>query len=206
MIRRLLVSVAAILLIGFLGVMMGEIAGPEDVQAAETQEEPVQMANDDAGASLSTRLDIDHYLLLNQPGPLWLRGIDLAGADLRRIDLRMANLASARLHGVDLRDALLVNAFLDDIDLSEADLRNAVLTGASLRRADLTHAALTFAGLEHADLSAARLAGAALHGANLGGAQLADAELTGARYDADTIWPQDFDPQAAGALLEAAPE
>jgi uncharacterized protein YjbI with pentapeptide repeats len=51
-----------------------------------------------------------------------------------------------------------------------------------------------------------KLEGADLSGVYLGQANLSDANLTGtnllaAYYDADTKWPADFDPEAAGARL-----
>ncbi len=60
--------------------------------------------------------------------------------------------------------------------------------------------------LEGADLSGVYLGQANLRHANLQSANLSDANLTGtnllaAYYDADTKWPADFDPEAAGARL-----
>ena len=50
-------------------------------------------------------------------------------------------------------------------------------------------------------------AGADLRGANfeeakLGGADLSGANLAGARADKDTVWPEGFDPEAAGVTFE----
>jgi uncharacterized protein YjbI with pentapeptide repeats len=47
----------------------------------------------------------------------------------------------------------------------------------------------------------ADLQGVDLSGADLGGANLSRADLRGAKYDADTTWPEGFDPVAAGAEL-----
>jgi uncharacterized protein YjbI with pentapeptide repeats len=47
----------------------------------------------------------------------------------------------------------------------------------------------------------ANLSGAVLWGANLSGADLTGANLSGAKYNADTTWPEGFDPVAAGAEL-----
>ena len=59
-----------------------------------------------------------------------------------------------------------------------------------------------------ADLSGANLVGADLSETNLCGADLRDAnlirvDLTGARYDSRTVWPEGFDPRAAGAIKVA---
>ena len=77
-------------------------------------------------------------------------------------------------------------ADLQDIDLSEADL-----SWADLREANLAGA----------DLSEAHLYGVDLRGASLREADLRSANLSGARYDANTQWPEGFDPEAAGAEM-----
>jgi uncharacterized protein YjbI with pentapeptide repeats len=41
-----------------------------------------------------------------------------------------------------------------------------------------------------------------LKGANLARADLTGADLRGARYDAATLWPERFAPQASGAVAE----
>ena len=61
----------------------------------------------------------------------------------------------------------------------------------SLQRVDLGGANLRGTNLRSADLS----------GANLSGADLSEAHLGSARYNADTKWPEGFDPVAAGAVL-----
>ena len=51
------------------------------------------------------------------------------------------------------------------------------------------------------ELSKAKLHEADLRKADLQGANLSEANLSGTKYDADTKWPEDFDPVAAGAVL-----
>jgi hypothetical protein len=48
----------------------------------------------------------------------------------------------------------------------------------------------------------ANLRGADLRGTNLQDADLGGANLRGARYDAGTVWPEGFDPDAAGAIRD----
>ncbi len=62
--------------------------------------------------------------------------------------------------------------------------------------ADLGDADLHDANLSDADLREANLAGA-----DLSEAFLSDAHLRLARHNADTKWPEGFDPRAAGAWL-----
>ena len=117
-----------------------------------------------------------------------LHGADLHGADLQRADLRSANLRGANLHGADLHGADLRSA-----DLHGANLRSAYLEGANLSGADLSGA-----NLSGANLSGANLRSANMQGANMRGAYLYSANLEGARASAYTIWPDGFDPSAAG--------
>ena len=69
--------------------------------------------------------------------------------------------------------------------------------GADLRRADLFGA-----DLEGVDLSGADLNEANLSGADLGGALLSGVNLIGARANKNTVWPEGFEPKAAGVTFE----
>lgn len=75
--------------------------------------------------------------------------------------------------------------------LRHAQLGNSNLSGANLRATYLQDANFQGADLSYADLRAARLGGADFTGAN----------LLGAKYSNSTVWPDDFDPKAAGAIL-----
>ena len=77
-----------------------------------------------------------------------------------------------------------------------ADLRRADLFGADLEGVDLSGADLNEANLYEADLS-----GADLSGADLGGALLSGVNLIGARANKNTVWPEGFDPVAAGVTF-----
>ena len=74
-----------------------------------------------------------------------------------------------------------------------------------MRNASLHGANLTEADLRNADLSGGFI-GADLRGANLNRADLRGANLSGALYDKDTVFsistPKDFDPEAAGMVLQ----
>jgi uncharacterized protein YjbI with pentapeptide repeats len=58
---------------------------------------------------------------------------------------------------------------------------------------------LSYANLRNANLSYANLNGALLVGADLKSADLTGADLKEAKYNSYTKWPEDFDPEAAGA-------
>ena len=77
-----------------------------------------------------------------------------------------------------------------------AHLREARLIGAELRGADLRDADMFGADLGHADLREARL-----EGADMRAQRLDLAKLSGASYDAATLWPEGFLPEAAGAFV-----
>jgi uncharacterized protein YjbI with pentapeptide repeats len=93
-----------------------------------------------------------------------LSGIDLAEAELPRINLNRTNLTGAKLICADL---------------TSASLREANLTGANFKGADLTSAYLTYANLTSADLRRAYLWNARLDYANLTRIDLTGANLTG---------------------------
>lgn len=152
---------------------------------------------------------------------------DFTGADLRGANLGEAILQKAKLHGSKIdeqtqlddewrlvwsilnqpttgRDLKRLSLFYPDLsqahlveaDLSQADLTQPILTQANLRKANLQQA-----DLRHADLHQANLTQANLCGANLKGANLKGANLSQATYDAQTSWPQGFNPKKAKAKL-----
>jgi uncharacterized protein YjbI with pentapeptide repeats len=109
---------------------------------------------------------------------------DLAGENLSETNLLGAWLPGSKLDGAKFRHTRLKAS-----NLEGASMRKADLTGANLRDATLAQADLTGAILRRADLRQASLAGATLDGA----------DLTGAIFDYVTVWPEGFDPVAAGA-------
>jgi len=126
----------------------------------------------------------------------WLYDGSLRGAVLTGADLNGAKLFEANLTGADLRRANLGGANLCEANLSEATLFEANLCEADLYRAKLNGAKLFEANLTGADLYRATLRGANLCEANLKGADLSET-----KYNNETIWPDDFDPVAAQAIL-----
>jgi uncharacterized protein YjbI with pentapeptide repeats len=141
----------------------------------------------------------------------YLGGADLSDADLRWSDLRWANFSP----GTSLRRAELGGANLGGAGLHGANLGNANLKGAKLSGANLTGT-----NLAGADMSKTKLRGAfprwlyplaivklrrsfpsEVGALGLRGPDLYKAELRGVQYDNETIWPEDFDPAQAGAVL-----
>jgi Pentapeptide repeats (8 copies) len=136
-----------------------------------------------------------------------LEGATLADAHLEGASLDWANLQRANLQRANLAGAYLQHAHLAGADLGMANLEGALLGGAILRGAhlhgaNLERAWLQWAHLEGADLKRANLESAQLWGTKLQGANLDGAQLQGATYDADTVWPDEFDWKAAGVILQ----
>lgn len=114
-----------------------------------------------------------------------MNGADLSGAsivyrELRGADFTGANLTKVRLQGCDLRAATFEGGNLTSTVFFRADLRGANLSGANVRKADFSQARL--------------------EGANMRVTGLETADLK-ATFDDSTIWPENFDPINAGAVL-----
>ncbi|NEO68603.1 pentapeptide repeat-containing protein [Moorena sp. SIO3H5] len=152
----------------------------------------------------------------------------LANANLKEANLKEANLSEANLLGADLQQAYLwranfkqtdlVGANLQQAYLWEADLWEANLHKANLKEADLWEANLHKTNLKETNLQQAYLLGANLTKADLSGANLKDAlysdETTSEaacqriegilfliNYPCPTMFPEGFDPKAAGMKL-----
>ncbi|NJN83995.1 MAG: pentapeptide repeat-containing protein [Caldilineaceae bacterium] len=139
------------------------------------------------------------YVILNQPGPLWLVGMDLSNQNLVGANLWRANLRGANLQGSDLTGVILMGAEMTSANLSNADADLADMQVADLSNAQLRNTSLRDANLINSRLEGANLEGADLSGADLTGASLANADLSGAHYDDHTTWPAGFDAAAAVA-------
>ncbi|MCP4140192.1 MAG: pentapeptide repeat-containing protein [Chloroflexi bacterium] len=94
----------------------------------------------------------------------------------------------------------LEDAILSEYDLSGASLNTSNLSQAVLVRTDFSEAYLLDINFQGANLHQANLQGAALFRADFSEAILTEANLEGAFYDINTIWPEGFDPVAAGAI------
>lgn len=139
-----------------------------------------------------------------------MQSANLAGALLREADMTHAVLVGANLGWSAMAQSHLVEtelggATLTGVDLHAADLHGAHLVMANLKRADLSQANLSGANLlranlEEAVLTAANLTGAVLLWANFTHARLDGANLDRATYNQYTIWPEEFDPAAVGAV------
>lgn len=138
-------------------------------------------------------------------------GATLHGTAFVRAEMRGALLIGAKAGGARMRKAQLYDAVLDGANLEGGDLRGAdlrrawmndceSLEKADLRGANLLETRMVDGSFDGVDLDGATLDGAYLIGADLSGAlNLNKATLTGARYDRYVLWPEGFNPAAAGA-------
>lgn len=117
-----------------------------------------------------------------------LAKLNLAGIDLRFVQLDGADLSGANLKGANLSGAWLYHAQLFLTDLSGAKLNSTSLRWAYLVGANLERASLVGADLIAADLGSAILRHADLSGATLFNAQLSDADLRGSLLDSCRVY------------------
>ena len=122
-----------------------------------------------------------------------LNDVDLSGADLREANLSEADLREANLSRVDLREANLSRVDLREANLWKANLQEANLWKADLSRAylwetNLSRAYLGRADLRKANLWEANLSGAHLSETNLQGADLRRANLSGTHLTMANLW------------------
>ncbi len=121
----------------------------------------------------------------------WHKDGTLHGASLENANLQNADLWDASLQTISLSGAKLDRAFLMGVNLQGANLSGTKLESAFLINANLQDASLRGAKMEYAFLT----------GANLKNADLRDANLQNTYYDSSTVWPDGFDPVAAGCKL-----
>lgn len=129
-------------------------------------------------------------------------------ADLRRTNLGGAYLASADLRGTHFEGSILANANLHRAGFGKwrgcnSHLEWSNMVGANLSEADLTESDLTGANLENANLTNADLTAANLRSANFSGAKMEGTRLSGAVANQYTTWPDNFDPGAAGVIVQS---
>lgn len=138
-----------------------------------------------------------------------LVGIDLNGENLSGVDFTKADLSFADLEQANLEHTIFQRATLDNAILVRAHMKNANLRRASLKDTNLYKPTLTNADLSEIDLKTtkvdfdgAHLDYSKLFETDLSGHDLTGAILTGAEYSNSTVWPDDFDPKKAGAILK----
>jgi uncharacterized protein YjbI with pentapeptide repeats/N-acetylneuraminic acid mutarotase len=137
-----------------------------------------------------------------------LKGAKGPGKDFTNIDLTsLPNGYFTKAQSADFSYANFSNGDLASrnfylTDLIEANFTNSNLENSTFRRADLTKAIFQSANLSNSNLTGTKLTGTNFVDSNLTNAALDENHnLSGATYSLKTVWPANFDPIAAGALL-----
>ncbi|KAL1137866.1 hypothetical protein AAG570_009562 [Ranatra chinensis] len=134
---------------------------------------------------LSRRDVINALILTPYTAELRFQGVNLAGSDLSRLDLRNINFKYACLHGCRMVGANLSWCSLERADLSHAVLEGAQLLGVKMLCANLEGANLRACNFEdpagtRANMEGVNLKGANLESSNMAGVNLRVATLKGA--------------------------
>jgi len=108
---------------------------------------------------------------------LRFQGLNLAGADLSKLDLRCINFKYAKMKGCQLLGANLSKCNMERVDLSNAKLDGAQLLGVRMVCSNLEKASLLNCNFEDPAGSVALMEGCNLRGANLEGSQMAGVNL-----------------------------
>ncbi|XP_014253626.1 BTB/POZ domain-containing protein KCTD9 isoform X1 [Cimex lectularius] len=133
-----------------------------------------------------TRRDVINALIKTSFNTeLRFQGVNLAGSDLSRLDLRFINFKFACLHGCRMVGANLSYCCLERADLSHAVLEGAQLLGVKMLCANLEGANLRACNFEdptgtRANMEGVNLKGANLESSNMAGVNLRVANLKGA--------------------------
>nr|CAD7576667.1 unnamed protein product [Timema californicum] len=126
---------------------------------------------------LARRDVINALILTPYTAELRFQGVNLAGSDLSRLDLRYINFKYACLHGCRMVGANLSWCCLERADLSHVVLEGAQLLGVKMLCANLEGANLRGCNFEDPAGSRANMEGVNLKGANLEGSNMAGVNL-----------------------------
>ncbi|CAK1594511.1 unnamed protein product [Parnassius mnemosyne] len=125
-----------------------------------------------------TRMDVVRSIILTPTtSELRYQGVNLAGADLNRLDLRYINFKYACLSKCNLSGANLSHCCLERADLSHANLEGSQLLGVKALCANMEGANLKGCNMEDPAGSRAVMEGVNLKGANLEGSNMAGVNL-----------------------------
>uniref|UniRef100_A0A8D9ANB5 BTB/POZ domain-containing protein KCTD9 n=1 Tax=Cacopsylla melanoneura TaxID=428564 RepID=A0A8D9ANB5_9HEMI len=125
-----------------------------------------------------TRRDVINALILTPiTSELRFQGVNLAGSDLSRLDLRNINFKYACLHGCRMIGTNLSYCLMERADLSHAQLEGAQFLGVRMLCANLEGANLRGCNFEDPAGIKANMEGVNLKGANLEGSNMAGVNL-----------------------------
>lgn len=136
--------------------------------------------------------------------------VNLSRADLRYVQgkgatFHRAKMEGARLEGINFAEAKFVDAEMKSLYAvrsrwTESMIASAVFDGSSLQGANFERAGLSKVSFKGCDLQKADFSGARFKAVDLTEANLEGAKLRGALFDKKTVFPDGFDPIAAGMV------
>lgn len=115
---------------------------------------------------------------------------DLSASVFRSAHLESASFSFSDLTGSDFSDATIRGLSTTGSDLSKAVFRGARITGASFGRQDM----------KDSDFTGAEVLDSRIYDTDFRNAVLEGVSLEGSTYNCGTLWPEGFDPLAAGAV------
>jgi len=124
-----------------------------------------------------------------------LTGMDFSGSRMS------TNFSRAILSKAIFNNATLSFSKFNNANLNSASFCSTNLSAADLSGADLRDSTLSLAVLHSANLSNAQLQGADIRGSDLSQAIVENVDIRGAIYDENTVFPGEFNPEAAGAIF-----
>ena len=124
-----------------------------------------------------------------------IRDADLMGKEMEGISFDGARLTDCDFNGADLYGANFSDSICEGCDFSNADMRGCYVFRAKFIRCNFRAARLCLDEMQ---------GGMNLAGVDFTGSRLRGADFCGATYDAQTIFPEGFDPEENG--LTKAPE
>ncbi|XP_054167125.1 BTB/POZ domain-containing protein KCTD9-like [Oppia nitens] len=132
---------------------------------------------DSTAAPLTRRDVINAIVKTATSSELRFQGVNLAGADLSRLDLSYINFKYANLKGARLQGANLSYCCLERADLSSSNIEGATLFGCKMVCANLENCNLRGTNMEEPHGNRTNMEGVNLKGANLEGSQMAGVNL-----------------------------
>lgn len=106
------------------------------------------------------------------------------GTIFTKVNMKSSNLSRSELFGAKIKDSTFTETNFSGVLFGRAEITNSTFSSVNLTGADLTGASILNSEIFNVDLTNANLSGV---------------KLQGSQFSCDTIWPDGYDPIAAGA-------
>lgn len=139
-----------------------------------------------------------------------LNGVNFSDSTLniglmKGIYINKSNFKNTSFKNTRIEDANFYETDMEGTDFSQSSIEglyvdsSSILTGSNFEKSKITNAVFSNGNLSNVNFTNAHIINSNLRGANLENALLKGTSLRGSEYDCATQWPQDFDPDKAGA-------